>query len=104
MIRLGRFTVVTRLRFDNPAFAQYLVFIGDKLIGKSFSMPDEGTCRWLECQEIAGRTVYAEKSAPLQRHTMGDPIRRTSGHSQRARTVKAFDSHALAIRALEEST
>lgn len=55
---LGPFKIHQRPRFDNPAFAVYLVFRGARLIGKSFSRPDRGCCEWLE------RTngVYAERS------------------------------------------
>lgn len=68
MFRVGRYTVRQQMRSDNPAFAQYVVFKGDKLIGKSFSVPDEGCCRWLERQSMSG-PVYASISAPLTRHT-----------------------------------
>lgn len=55
---LGPFKIHQRPRFDNPAFAVYLVFRGERLIGKSFSRPDQSCCEWLE------RTngVYAEPS------------------------------------------
>lgn len=45
---LGPFTVRIGLRPDNPAFPVYLVFRGERLIGKHFSRPSESDCRWLE--------------------------------------------------------
>ena len=45
---LGRYTVWQRPRFDSPAWAVYLVYLGDRLIGKSFSRPDIGQCQRLE--------------------------------------------------------
>lgn len=62
MIRLGRYTVVQRLRFDNPAWPQYVIFAGDKLVGKSFSMPDEGWCQFLEQQGIARAEWFKQES------------------------------------------
>lgn len=69
MIRLGKYTVIARPRFDNPFWAQYVVYIGEQLIGKSFSMPDLDCCAWLERQE-GGRVVYAGASAKLRGHTI----------------------------------
>lgn len=61
--QLGAYTVYERPRFDNPAWAVYIVFKNEKLIGKSFSRPDLGCCQWLERQQ----GVYAtqEQSAKL---------------------------------------
>ena len=56
---IGRFIVQARPRQDNPAFCVYLVFLGGRLIGKSFSLPDLGCCLWL--QRTGG--CYAESSA-----------------------------------------
>lgn len=53
--QLGPYTVKQRPRFDNPAFAVYKVFRGDRFIGDSFSIPDEGCCAWLE----RTRGIYA---------------------------------------------
>jgi hypothetical protein len=58
---LGRFTVQQRPRFDNPAWAVYIVFLGERLIGKSFSMPDIGCCEWLQ-----RNSVYATDSQHLR--------------------------------------
>lgn len=52
---VGPFTVHQRPRLDNPAWAQYLVFLGKKLVGASFSLPDLGCCEWLRDK----RGVYA---------------------------------------------
>lgn len=49
--RIGRYTVRQQPRFDNPAWAQYLVFATDKLIGKSFSCPDLALCDYLDYQQ-----------------------------------------------------
>lgn len=68
--KLGQFTVRIGLRPDNPAFPVYLIYKGEKFIGKSFSMPDEGCCAWLERQE-ANRIIYAEQSAQAKK-TMKD--------------------------------
>lgn len=45
---LGKYTVRIGLRQDNPAFPVYLVFRGDRLIGKHFSRPGLSDCEWLE--------------------------------------------------------
>lgn len=44
---LGRFTVHVRPRFDNPAWAVYVVFLGERLVGKQFSIPSLSDCQWL---------------------------------------------------------
>lgn len=50
---LGAFTVREALRWDNPAFCKYLVYLGERYIGASFSRPDEGWCAHLlrRCNE-----------------------------------------------------
>ena len=50
---LGAFTVREMLRPDNPAFCRYVVYLGGRLIGSSFSRPDEGWCAHLlrRCNE-----------------------------------------------------
>lgn len=62
--QLGPYTVRQRPRIDSPGWAQYLVFLGGVLIGKSFSMPNEGDCQWLERQQ-RDQTFYAYSSAKL---------------------------------------
>lgn len=56
--QIGPYTVQQRPRFDNPAFAVYIVSRDQKMVGKSFSYPDLGCCEWLERE----RGVYAESS------------------------------------------
>jgi len=62
--QLGQYTVQQRPRFDSPSWGQYLVFLGNILIGKSFSMPDIGCCEWLEHHQ-RHQTMYAYSSAKL---------------------------------------
>lgn len=61
---IGRFTVRQRPRFDSPGWGQYLVFYGTVLIGKSFSIPDEGCCEWLFLQQ-RDQTFYAYSTERL---------------------------------------
>jgi hypothetical protein len=56
--QLGRFLVRIALRPDNPAFACYIVFWKNKLIGKQFSRPNRSDCEWLERQS----TEYAPET------------------------------------------
>lgn len=56
--QLGPYTIRISLRTDNPAFASFLIFRGDALIGKQFSRPCETDCQRLEHQgehRAAGR-------------------------------------------------
>lgn len=63
--QVGAFTVRQQPRFDNPAFAQFLIFLGDVLIGKQFSIPCESDCLWLNsCRLKAQNAMYAEPKAP----------------------------------------
>lgn len=63
-IPVGRYLVKVRLRTDNPAFPVYMIFLGHVMIGKSFSMVDEGACRWLE-QQQREQTFYAYSTERL---------------------------------------
>jgi hypothetical protein len=45
---VGRFTVWQKPRFDSPAWPQYIIYLAGRLIGKSFSRPDEQCCERLE--------------------------------------------------------
>lgn len=72
---MGRYLVVQRPRPDNPGWAVYLVFLGETLVGKSFSMPDIGCCQWLE----HGRYTKV-RSAKLRRYTFNPP---SPGSTQR---------------------
>lgn len=56
---LGPFKIHQRPRFDNRAFAVYIVLRGTKMIGKSFSRPDLACCEWLERTNGA---AYASQS------------------------------------------
>lgn len=62
--QLGPYTVRQQPRRDSPAWACYLVFLGDVLIGKSFSMPNRSDCEWIERQQ-RDQTFYAYSSAKL---------------------------------------
>jgi hypothetical protein len=68
----GDFTVQQRPRQDNPAFAVFLVFLGETLIGKQFSRPTESDCRWLE------RNIYAAPNSARYADTSGR-VRRLRG-------------------------
>lgn len=63
--QIGPYVIRQRPRSDSPGWGQYLVFLGDVLIGKSFSMPSESDCQWLETQQ-RGQTFYAYSSAKLK--------------------------------------
>lgn len=86
--RLGKFTVRQQLRFDNPAFAQFVVFIGERLIGKSFSMPDLGCCEWLERQADLDRVVYAKDSAKPRVYTVVKNGRPSNGEKNRRSSLE----------------
>jgi hypothetical protein len=62
---LGKYTVFTALRPDNPAFPVYRIFIGERLIGKQFSFPSLTDCRWHEVTRgvYATASTFREKSA-----------------------------------------
>jgi hypothetical protein len=64
--QLGLYTVRVRPRPDSPGWPVYIVYRGMLLIGKSFSRPDEGCCRWIETSNGA----YAAPSGPPRRHTL----------------------------------
>lgn len=63
--QLGRYTVRRQPRPDNPYWPCYVVMLRDKIIGHSFSIPDIGCCDWLKRNYDEGRTIYADRSAPL---------------------------------------
>lgn len=68
VFEIGPYRVRQQPRFDSPAWACYLVFLGDVLIGKSFSMPSQSDCEWLERQQ-RDQTFYAYSSAKLSNVT-----------------------------------
>lgn len=45
---LGPYFVRQTVRPDNPYWPCYIVFRGEKLVGKQFSRPNEADCEWLE--------------------------------------------------------
>lgn len=55
---VGPYTISQRPRTDNPAWPVYIITKGSRYIGRSFSIPDEGCCQWLE----ATGGVYATES------------------------------------------
>ena len=61
---LGKFTVRQQPIFNNPAWAEFLVFLGDHLIGKCFSSPSVSDCHWLERQQRE-QTIFAYTTDPL---------------------------------------
>lgn len=63
----GRYTVRRSVRPDNPAFARYMIFRGDKLVGRSFSVPDAGWCESIERIEKTG--LYVDKLSTPKRFT-----------------------------------
>lgn len=67
---LSSFTVRVRPRFDNPAWAVYLVFAGERLIGKQFSIPTLSDCEWLQRQIYATASHARETSRDVQLRTI----------------------------------
>lgn len=61
-MRIGPYTVRAGMRLDNPAFPVYLIYRGEKFIGKQFSMPSETDCEWLE--RTNGRYVLQAQQKP----------------------------------------
>jgi hypothetical protein len=47
-MKLGPYKIVEGLRRDNPAFPVYLIYKGDRLVGRQFSRPCLSDCQWLE--------------------------------------------------------
>lgn len=60
---VGRFTVQQRPRFDNPAFAVYIVYLGARLVGKQFSRPSLSDANWL--LRTHGTYATPEQNAPF---------------------------------------
>jgi hypothetical protein len=63
-LKIGRYIVRIGLRRDNPSFPVYLVFLGDRLIGRQFSVPSLSDCDWIERQ-----ANYAAPSKRPRRHS-----------------------------------
>lgn len=69
---LGRFTVHVRPRFDSPGWAVYIVYLGERLIGKQFSRPNISDCQWLARQgDPVSRPVYAPRSLYGRKYSTG---------------------------------
>jgi hypothetical protein len=85
--KLGRYVVRIALRHDNPAFAKYLIFRGDKLIGRQFSWPCESDCQWHE--RMAG--VYATVSQTYHKFTMPRRGRPTNAERDRRAALTVED-------------
>lgn len=71
---LGPYLIRQLVRPDNPAWAQYAVFLGPVRIGACFSMPDIGACKWLEAQQRE-QTFYAYSSEELSANRRGKAFR-----------------------------
>lgn len=63
----GRYTIHRTCRPDNPAWPRYLIFKGEKLVGRSFSVPDKDWCESIERIEKLGR--YVEKLSAPKRYS-----------------------------------
>lgn len=59
-MQLGPYTVLCTLRHDNPYWPRYLIFLGEKLVGKQFSIPCRSDCEWHERRK--GEYAKAEES------------------------------------------
>jgi hypothetical protein len=55
--KCGRYIVRQAIRSDNPAFPCYMIFRADKLVGRSFSVPDRDWCEAIERITATGRYV-----------------------------------------------
>ncbi len=91
--QLGKYTIRLGLRADNPAFPVFKVFIGNILIGKSFSRVDEDACRWLELQERE-QTFYAYSTEKLTDKPYGFTAVQ---HHKRTKRQRRRPSNAAAI-------
>lgn len=45
---LGPYRIRQEPMFDNPAWAHFLIFHGDRLVGLQLSYPSLSDCQWLE--------------------------------------------------------
>jgi hypothetical protein len=77
--QLGRYTVRVAMRQDNPAFAKYLIFRNNLLVGRQFSRPSLSDCEWLE----KWGTKYADVS--FQRDISAEERRTRGGDAERRR-------------------
>jgi hypothetical protein len=91
----GPFTIHQRARFDSPAWAVYIVCLGEKQIGKQFSIPQLSDCEWLMHQRYADESRWREFSA-------GRPIKIARGDGGQFATYAA--SVTIAIRRGRKTT
>lgn len=88
--RLGPYTVREGLRRDNPGWPVYLVYKGERLIGRQFSRPSLSDCEWLDRE----RVVYAlaeQSKRDFRKHS-----RHIGQFSRRGRPRKADAERELA--------
>lgn len=73
--QLGEFTVRVRMRQDNPAFPQYVIYRSDEFVGRSFSRPSIDDARWLLRQNIEG-TIYASVTTYTKQPARGNALKK----------------------------
>lgn len=64
---LGKYVIRQQPRFDSAYWAQYLVFLDGKLIGKGFSVPCLSDCQWMERTNGAYATQSAQPKKGILR-------------------------------------
>lgn len=86
----GPYTIQQKPRLDSPSWPVYVVFRGERLVGKSFSLPSESDCRWLELHCNGDSTQYApsaahacEKKFQLRGIAVNRSLRSSSGGKRR---------------------
>lgn len=88
IFRRGKFMVILRPALDHTC-PLYRVYLGNVLIGKSISIPDEDACKWLELQQRE-QTFYAYSRTPLPELSKnGNGTRRSVGDARRAAEARA---------------
>jgi hypothetical protein len=85
--KCGRYTVRQAIRPDNAAFPCYMIFRGDKLVGRSFSVPDRDWCEAIE--RLAKWGSYVEHSAAPKSYSyrLKDKARASAAKATRSRQV-----------------
>lgn len=90
---VGKFTVQQRPRFDNPAFAVYIVMLAGEFIGKQFSMPSITDCQWLQRENSPNVTdITSKRAIQINGATPADERRLRAGQapaSHRGRPKRA---------------
>lgn len=96
----GKYLVRQAVRQDNPAWPRYIILRPDnraraldpwKIVGQSFSVPDEGWCEAIERITRLGR--YVEKLSDLKKITYklrGVALGRPTKAEQRRRMAEAL--------------